>query len=138
MKLQLALINAAAILGVALGEFSFLAKTLGSNMVLQRDEATFLYGYSARAAVTVSTVLNGEKYSGISASQNSKDGGFFWKIELPKMSGGFTKYNLEVLSSVGETALLQNVVFGDVFLCGGQSNMQFSMPGVLDVSRRLV
>ena len=25
---------------------------------------------------------------------------------------------------------MENVLFGDVYLCGGQSNMQFSMPGI--------
>jgi sialate O-acetylesterase len=36
--------------------------------------------------------------------------------------------------SSGEKALLQNVMFGDVFFCSGQSNMQFTLPSVFNAT----
>jgi hypothetical protein len=37
---------------------------------------------------------------------------------------------IEVLSDGGESVGLEDVMFGEVWLCSGQSNMQFSVPQV--------
>jgi sialate O-acetylesterase len=109
---------------------AFVAKTLGSNMVLQRDVSASIYGYSLVAGSTVSVVFNGETFETVSSAVVSNAGGFYWQVDLPPTAGGFTQYDIAVSSSVKfEAATLTNVVFGDVYLCGGQSNMQFAVPG---------
>ena len=42
--------------------------------------------------------------------------------------------SLSFSSSSGETARLNDVLFGDVFLCGGQSNMRFALGGALNAA----
>ena len=58
-----------------------------------------------------------------------------WRIILnPFPPGG--PYNIEVESISGNeltTASLVDVYFGDVWVCGGQSNMQFTVGQVLSI-----
>jgi hypothetical protein len=55
--------------------------------------------------------------------------GYYWKVDIPAKKGGFTQYSINVTSSGGQSAHLRNVVFGDVYMCSGQSNMQLGVPG---------
>ena len=40
-------------------------------------------------------------------------------------------------ASTGESARMENVLFGDVYLCGGQSNMQFSVPAITNSTEEI-
>jgi sialate O-acetylesterase len=98
-------------------------------MVLQHGVVTSLYGFSAFTSSEVTVTFNSQIFSSIADSNEANDGGYFWKVALPPMPASFTKYNINVTSSDNEVASLSNVVFGDVFLCSGQSNMQLGVPG---------
>jgi len=76
--------------------------------------------------------LGGFSSSVVAASTESSGGGYQWKCPLPQKTGSFATYTVDVGSSSGESVTLENVVFGDVLFCGGQSNMQFSVPGMFD------
>jgi len=43
-------------------------------------------------------------------------------------------HTITIFSSAGENATLANIAFGDVFLCGGQSNMVFAVPALTNAS----
>lgn len=45
--------------------------------------------------------------------------------------------SISIASTSGEQAVLENVLFGEVWLCGGQSNMQFAVPGVFNASQEI-
>ena len=98
-------------------------------MVLQQNKNTALYGFSKIAGSSISVAFDGAIYSAVASSTASSDGGYFWKASIPSRAGSFGKYSVNVTSSAGEIAVLDNVVFGDVFLCSGQSNMQMGVPG---------
>ena len=98
----------------------FIAKTLGSNMVLQRDVSASIYGFSSSASNTINVMFQDTTYTTLSSSTAATDGGYFWQINLPVMPGGFNAYKILIYSSTGESAVLENVVFGEVFLCSGQ------------------
>jgi len=119
------------------GNLNFVANTLGSNMVLQRDVPASIYGYSAVGSSVVTVTFNGNSFDTIASDVLSNTGGYNWKVDLPPTAGGFDQHYLKISSSAGETALLTNVVFGDVFLCGGQSNMQFSVPGEFNADEEI-
>ena len=110
---------------------TFLARTLGSNMVLQRDVPASVYGYSSVASTKVSVSFDSLNFSSLASNTLAKDGGYYWKCDLPTRSGSFKTYQIIVSSesSSDGVVVLDNVVFGDVFLCGGQSNMQFGVEG---------
>jgi sialate O-acetylesterase len=97
-----------------------LSNTLGDHMVLQRaPQQAVVFGF-ATSGVTVSTTFNGTTY------KTTADTSGTWRQSLPATPAG-GPYNLTFTSSDGGTASLSDVLFGDVYLAGGQSNMQFTL-----------
>ena len=88
------------------------------NAVLQRDRPLSIWGWArSEADVTV-------KFGGGTRTLRAADDGY-WSVPIrPRAAGG--PYTLEV-SSAGETQTRRNLMFGDVWLCSGQSNMEFAL-----------
>lgn len=92
-----------------------LHKMFTNNMVLQANKPTRVFGKGqGRAEVRF--------LSGTYQSQTIGDG---WEILLPPMPYG-GPYQMEIVLD-GKTQILENVTIGEVILCAGQSNMQFSV-----------
>eukprot|EP00746_Dinoflagellata_sp_MGD_P167752 gnl/MRDRNA2_/MRDRNA2_98627_c0_seq1.p1 gnl/MRDRNA2_/MRDRNA2_98627_c0~~gnl/MRDRNA2_/MRDRNA2_98627_c0_seq1.p1 ORF type:complete len:540 (+),score=86.72 gnl/MRDRNA2_/MRDRNA2_98627_c0_seq1:89-1708(+) len=107
---------------VTRGGWFSLSATLGDHMVLQREPASaVIWGFATEGTIVTAT-FNGEKYT----SKAGKD--TVWRASLkPTPAGG--PYNISVSASTGQTTALLDVLFGDVYVCGGQSNMQFALGG---------
>ena len=107
---------------VPAGSFS-LHPTLGDNAVLQRAPArAALFGWGRTAGTTVAAHFRGQTYTGMVAPNSSGLGALMWRIELPPTAASSTPENITVTAG-GTTLTLGNVLFGDVWMCGGQSNM---------------
>jgi len=86
------------------------------HAVLQRARPIAVWGSAApRANVTVS--LNGQ------SAQAVADASGRWRVTLPKMPAG-GPYTLSA-GTGGATTTLGDIAIGDVYLCSGQSNMEF-------------
>eukprot|EP00117_Sycon_ciliatum_P049925 scpid15436/ scgid35319/ Sialate O-acetylesterase; Sialic acid-specific 9-O-acetylesterase; Yolk sac protein 2; Sialate O-acetylesterase small subunit; Sialate O-acetylesterase large subunit len=98
-----------------------LSNTLGSNMVLQRKpHQAVIWGWS-QPQDTV-TVYHANWVGPFTADENG-----MWKAELPSTEEG-GPYTISAQSKHFNSEIhMDNVVFGDVYLCGGQSNMQFTV-----------
>eukprot|EP00928_Gymnodinium_smaydae_P041597 TRINITY_DN2812_c0_g1_i1.p1 TRINITY_DN2812_c0_g1~~TRINITY_DN2812_c0_g1_i1.p1 ORF type:complete len:556 (+),score=67.35 TRINITY_DN2812_c0_g1_i1:229-1668(+) len=93
-------------------------------MVLQRaPSAAMVWGF-APPGTTIETDFNQGQYKRKAVAGPD---GIWRQTLLPNAAGG--PYTLNFTASSGETASLSDVLFGDVYLCGGQSNMQFSVGG---------
>ena len=97
----------------------------GDNMVLQREAPVILSG-TARPSAEIAVELNSS-----SAKAMADDDGN-WSLELPPLTSG-GPYKATIFED-GETAISAgNIFVGDVYLCSGQSNMEFpvsrSLPG---------
>ena len=89
----------------------------GNHMVLQRDAEVPVWGWADPGeAVRLSL---GNYYLETKADESGK-----WKILLPPTSAGgpYTMY-IEAENSLK----VEDVLFGEVWLCGGQSNMQYTL-----------
>ena len=93
-----------------------LPKLFESNMVLQRDKPCNIWGTADNGEV-VNISFDNKNYS--VKTSNGK-----WKITLPSQSAGGP---YQIIIKGKNTIELNNVLFGDVWICGGQSNMQFSV-----------
>ena len=102
---------------------SFISRTLGSGMVLQRDVPSMMYGHTYNPKSGISIQFNDQSYYTTSAARASVDGGYYWEATLPSMKGSKERYVIYIKSSNGEMVVLDNVVFGDVFLCADQDGM---------------
>lgn len=94
-----------------------LPKIFQSHMVLQRDKPVSIWGW-AEAGEKIRVDFKGKSYSTV-ASPDGK-----WKTEIPAQPAG-GPYTLTIQGQ--NTIVLEDVLMGDVWLCGGQSNMQWSL-----------
>ena len=98
------------------------SNVLGTHMVLQRDRPANVWGY-ADAGVSVTVSLNGAKLPAATADATGK-----WLTALPAQPATTAPSTLSFSCSDGTApADITDVLFGDVHLCSGQSNMQFTL-----------
>eukprot|EP00026_Physarum_polycephalum_P008241 Phypoly_transcript_08320.p1 GENE.Phypoly_transcript_08320~~Phypoly_transcript_08320.p1 ORF type:complete len:348 (+),score=41.52 Phypoly_transcript_08320:40-1083(+) len=108
----------------------YVSNTLGSNMVLQRAPAkASIYGL-APAGENVTVTFNGNSFGTIAASNGE------WSISLPPTEAG-GPYTITVDTAEGDRAVLSNVLFGEVWFCGGQSNMQFTVASAFNATEEI-
>ena len=102
-----------------------LPRVIGSNMVLQRYMQAPIWGWaSAGEEITITLSAEAEGVEPISTTTAVADAEGNWRTELPAMAAG-GPYTLRVKGS--NTLELTNVLFGEVWVCSGQSNMQWSV-----------
>jgi sialate O-acetylesterase len=105
----------------------FVSPIFGDNMVLQRGKANTIWGWSEPGDHI--QVQIGEQAASAIAGADRR-----WQVTIqPPPAGG--PYTIKITGH--ETVELHNVLVGDVWLCGGQSNMglplQFARNGAEDV-----
>ncbi len=94
-----------------------ISRVFGDNMVLQRDKPCAIWGWASKNE-NVSLQFNNQTYKG------KPDADGKWKIMLPAQPAG-GPFSITITGN--NTITLNNVLFGDVWVCGGQSNMQFAV-----------
>ena len=95
------------------GSLPFLSPIFGDNMVLQRGKPATIWGWS-EPGDKVQVEIGESKVSGVAGPDRR------WQItiQLPPAGGPYT-----VKIAGSQSVELHNVMVGDVWLCGGQSNM---------------
>lgn len=95
----------------------FVSPIFGDNMVLQREKEDTIWGWSDPGD-NIQVRLAGKIASGVAGADRR------WEIKIhPPHVGG--PYTMTIQGR--QTVELHNVLVGDVWLCGGQSNMQVSL-----------
>lgn len=98
----------------------FLSPIFGDNMVLQRGKINTIWGWSDPGDV-IQVKIADQTASGTAGADRH------WQVKIqPPPVGG--PYSMTVTGH--QSIDLHNVMVGDVWLCGGQSNMQFGLRGV--------
>lgn len=91
----------------------FVSPIFGDNMVLQRGKTNILWGWS-EPGDKITVQIGEQTASGIAAADRR------WEVRIqPPPAGG--PYTITIAGR--QTVQLHNVLVGDVWLCGGQSNM---------------
>src|SRR5450755_1590212 len=81
-----------------------------NNMVLQRDKEVSIWGFAA-AGEKIEITLNDEHYSALTGKEGK------WRTTLsPHKAGG--PYEI-ILTGKTNTIVLKNILFGDLWICGG-------------------
>ena len=96
------------------------AKIFSSHMVLQRDLASPVWGWDTLgAAVTVN-------FAGQQQTATTNQHGR-WQVKLSPMPANTTAQQMTIIGADGETITYNNILIGDVWICSGQSNMEWSV-----------
>lgn len=88
------------------------------NMVIQRDAPVKVWGWGDKGE-TVTVIFNGQNQR----TRTNNDG--YWELQLKEMSFG-GPYEMTVSGKSNEIKI-KNILIGDVWVCSGQSNMEFQV-----------
>ncbi len=102
------------------------SNVFADHMVLQRNKPIRINGF-ATPHTAVYAEMNGV-WAGGRAGEDSK-----WEVVLPELNAG-GPYEIIIKSSHGITKKIRDVMIGDVWLCSGQSNMEFFVYRTNDIS----
>jgi sialate O-acetylesterase len=102
-----------------------LPNIFGDNMILQRDKPIPVWGWADKNEKV--TIQFNQQTKTVKADKNGQ-----WKVFLhAEKAGG--PYNLSVK---GQNAItLHDILMGDVWICSGQSNMEFHVKDVLNADK---
>jgi sialate O-acetylesterase len=95
-----------------------------TNMVLQRDKPLNVWGW-ADAGEEVVVSFGGQEAQAKAATDRS------WQVTLKAMPANGSPQTMTVKGK-NKTLTLENILIGDVWLLGGQSNMEFPISNVDD------
>ena len=110
-----------AVVGPARAEVK-VPTVFGDNMVLQRDVELPVWGQAAAdEKVTVSI--------GAASASATADKNGAWAVKLPAMKCTPKQTGATMTIKGTNTITLKNILVGDVWLGGGQSNMEFPLHG---------
>ncbi|MBW8880767.1 MAG: glycoside hydrolase family 2 [Asticcacaulis sp.] len=96
------------------------ARIFGDHAVVQRDQPVTLWG-TAAPVQTVTVTINGQGTNATTTA--TADAAGKWRLNLPAMPAGGPY--VVTATSGGATVTLNDIKVGDVYLCSGQSNMEF-------------
>jgi sialate O-acetylesterase len=100
-----------------------LPNVFGNNMVIQQDTMASLWGWAPPDEDVVITASWGQTVS----AKADTDWKWSAKIQTPKaIAGEAPKYALN-FKGINNEITLENVLVGDIWICSGQSNMEFMM-----------
>ena len=105
---------------------------ISSHMVLQRAPMKARIWGWARPDVNITVTLD---QSATVQTVTSKEEDHSWFVDLPPQPAS-TGHTLNISTSF-TSILLEDIAFGDVYFCSGQSNMQFSVIGAMNGAKEI-
>jgi len=105
------------------------APVFSDHMVLQRDQPVVLWGTAAAGAEVVVA------WRGLRVSSSADDSGA-WRLVMPALPANGDGQTFR-LHSGEQTVELNDILIGDVWICAGQSNMEFPLARDRDAAAAL-
>ena len=101
-----------------------LPSVIDDNMILQQNKANTIWGWAAVGEKVNIQFMNRNYHA--TADKKGE-----WKIVLsPEKAGPSGDM---IITSGKDNRTIKNILFGEVWLCSGQSNMEFTMSGFMDL-----
>jgi len=105
-----------------------LPHVFGSHMVLQREQPVPVWGWAA-AGEKVTVQIGGQALVAATANEAGE-----WRVTLPAMTAGGP---FSVKIGGRNSIALEDVMVGDVWLCSGQSNMEWVVAGAANAQAEI-
>ena len=103
-----------------------LPQILSSNMVLQRDQTVTIWGFAnAGERITV-------KFAGQTRKVTTGESGN-WSVELKPLKTSWKPQSMTISGT--NKIVLTNILVGEVWLCSGQSNMEYAMRKLVKIPK---
>jgi sialate O-acetylesterase len=122
MRLFRPLLSLVLILALAQSAMAFLMlpSIIGDNMVLQQGEMVNVWGWS-KPNESVKVTFDQKEYRAIANTEGR------WTVKLNSMAADKTPKSMSIITGSGDSKTINNILVGEVWVCSGQSNMQWSV-----------
>tara|TARA_Y100000588_G_scaffold81321_1_gene85480 strand:+ start:186 stop:1871 length:1686 start_codon:yes stop_codon:yes gene_type:complete len=117
------------VLGHASAELR-LPNLFGDHMVLQAGKAISFWGWGAPSEEVKVAFAGKEAFAKVNA-------GGLWSVDLPAMKKSFEGREVTISSKSGKRTL-KDVLVGEVWVCGGQSNMEWTLRSTRDADLEML
>jgi sialate O-acetylesterase len=104
-----------------------LPKLFADNMVLQRDAPIIIWGWAAPGEK-----INVQLHQQVRSVKADKEGN--WQVQPGQEAAG-GPYELSVKGK--NMIVLKGVLIGEVWICSGQSNMEFALKGAMNAAEEI-
>jgi len=105
-----------------------LSRVFGNHMVIQQNQPIRLFGSAAPGEKVTA------EFSGKTATTTTEDDGSF-RVELPAMKADGKPHTLTVKGK--NTITLKDVLLGEVWICSGQSNMEWRVGATMNAKQEI-
>ena len=105
-----------------------LPSVLSDGMMFQQGEPLRVWGRAAPGESVSVALRQGDKV--VRRGTARADAGGNWTVELPPLQASFTPCQFTASDSA-DTLTVKDVLIGEVWLAGGQSNMELSLPDII-------
>ena len=116
-----------------------LANIFGDHMVLQCDKPISVWGFADVGEKVTVEIVRGKGAAQTRTARTTlatADAKGVWSVELRAMKASFVPCMLRVEGKASDTAL-SDILIGELWLCGGQSNMEWSLRGSLNADMEI-
>ncbi|MCU0244574.1 MAG: 9-O-acetylesterase, partial [Acidobacteria bacterium] len=123
MKRYAALVAAALLLGAlpaALAAQVRLPAVIGDHMVVQQDKPVAVWGWASKGE-TVTVAFAGQERKAVAGDDGR------WRVAFDPLKAGGPALELTVRGAKGPALSVTDILVGEVWLCSGQSNMEWAM-----------
>jgi len=105
------------------------ARLFSNHMVIQRGQNINVWGTQTKGK-NIEVTFNGKTLK----TKTDKNGE--WMVTFPALEGGKQSYKMKITSGK-ESIELSDIVIGDVWICSGQSNMEFELKKANNASQEI-
>jgi len=99
-----------------------LPAVIGDHMVVQQDKPVAVWGWAGKGE-TVTVAFNGQEKKTVAAADGT------WRVVFDPLKSEASKGPLEmtVRGAKGPAVVVKDILVGEVWVCSGQSNMEWAM-----------
>jgi len=104
---------------------------LSDGVVFQQNRPVNVWGRGTTGTTVTVTLLQAEDLSVIDSSSAPVDENGRWQVSMGAQSASYAKYRLRIEDGQ-DVVEIQNVLFGEVWMVSGQSNMNLALKYILN------
>lgn len=119
-KIKAALTTLICMFSITISAQLKIAEAFSDNMVLQRDKPVTVWGSAIAGKQVIVHFASQQK-------QSFADSTGKWAIVFEPLAMSGTPQTLTIVSGNEPSITLKNILIGDVWLCSGQSNMEYTL-----------
>lgn len=106
-----------------------IAKLFSDNAIIQRDKEIKIHGYGGKENGQIKVQIIKDSDNSILREKTVTSSNYKWNVTFDAIEGGMDTYTIKVADTTDDANYAQStgILFGDVFVGSGQSNMEMTI-----------